>query len=82
MRVLNFKNHEIVIKVKALKLRAYMEELVKEDFPCGFSEDGDGIDYELCLHQDYLFMLRQKNKAVIPLSGHSANSGVTGTSSS
>lgn len=67
-RVLNFKNHEILVKIKALKLRSFVEELVKEDFPCGVSDDGDGIDYELCLHQDFLYMQRQRNKSVNPFS--------------
>ena len=65
-RVLNFKNHEILVKIKALKLRTFVEELVKEDFSCGVSDDENGIDYELCLHQDFLYMIRQKNKAVNP----------------
>ena len=54
----NFKNHEVTIKVRALKLSAFVEDLVKIEFPHGYSHDGDGIDYELCLHQDFLFMLR------------------------
>ena len=48
--VINFKNHEIMVKVRALKLSSFVEELVKEDFPCGLSMENDGIDYELCLH--------------------------------
>ena len=48
-----------MVKIRALKLSSYVEELVKEDFPCGLPMDvADGIDYELCLHQDFLFMLR------------------------
>ena len=40
-----------MVKVRALKLAAYVEELVKEEFPGGLTCDGDGgIDYELCLH--------------------------------
>ena len=52
------KNHELMVRVKALRLREYVENLVKEDFPSGLSIDGDCIDYELCLHKDYLYMLR------------------------
>ena len=63
-----------MVKVRALKLSAYVEELVKEDFPCGLFEDIDGIDLELCLHQDYLYMLRHKNKTQVPISGNSAAS--------
>ena len=52
-----------MVKVRALKLAASVEELVKEEFPSGLVGDGDGgIDYELCLHQDFLFMLRQRKK--------------------
>ena len=40
-----------MVKVRALKLSAYVEELVKEDFPSGACMETDvGIDYELCLH--------------------------------
>ena len=68
--LINLKNHEVMVKIKALKLAAYVEELVKEEFPLSstsgglaLSSDGcdhqtGGIDYELCLHQDFLFMLR------------------------
>ena len=57
--MINFKNHEVMVKIRALKLSSFVEELVKEDFPCGLPMDvADGIDYELCLHQDFLFMLR------------------------
>lgn len=68
------KNHEVICKVRALKLSSFVEELVKEDFPCGsLSMDGDGIDYELCLHQDFLFMLRQRSKASLPKSSGTAS---------
>jgi len=51
----------MVIKVQALKMSAYVEELVREEFPYGGAsemENEGGIDYELCLHQDFLFMVR------------------------
>ena len=58
----------MVIKVKALKLSTFVEDLVKEEFTDGSIDqdaEGGGIDYELCLHQDYLFMLRQRKKSQI-----------------
>jgi len=67
--LVNYKNHEVITKVRALKLSAFVEDLVKEEFPSGFNIDVDsGLDYELCLHQDYLFMLRQRKKVQLQTS--------------
>ena len=56
LKLVNRKNHEVMVKVRALKLSGYVEELVKEDFPSGYypGETADGsasasLDYELCL---------------------------------
>ena len=58
-----------MVKVRALKLSAYVEELVKEDFPSGACMETDvGIDYELCLHKDFLFLPRQRKKNHMPIS--------------
>ena len=62
--LVNHKNQEVEVKVRALKLSNFIEELVREDFPLlrGNTDsieemDSNSIDYELCLHQDFLFML-------------------------
>lgn len=54
-----------MVKVRALKFSNYVEDLVREEFPllrdnsaASIDADSNGIDYELCLHQDFLFMLR------------------------
>ena len=55
---------EVEVKVTALKLSNYIEELVREEFPllrgstASIEVDSNSIDYELCLHQDFLYMLR------------------------
>ena len=77
-KLCNFKNHEVLTKVRALKLRSFVEELVKEDFTSGLSNtlhDPDSLEYELSLHQDFLYMLRQQSKAAMSVvhSGSSAS---------
>lgn len=44
-----------MVKVRALKLSNFVEDLVKEEFPllrgsAASIEADSGIDYELCLH--------------------------------
>ena len=62
----NLKSHEVMLKIRSLKLSTFVEDLVKEDCPAyegGLDLEGDAIDYELCIHKDFLFMLRQRGKA-------------------
>ena len=67
--LVNYKNQEVEVKVTALKLSNYIEELVREEFPllrgstASIEADSNSIDYELCLHQDFLYMLRQRKKS-------------------
>ena len=80
-KLCNYKNHEVLTKVRALKLRAFVEQLVKEDFHSGFIhsiDDTDSLEYELSLHQDFLYMLRQQSKAAI--SAHHSGSSASNNS--
>ena len=50
-----------MLKIRSLKLSTFVEDLVKEDCPAyegGLDLEGDAIDYELCIHKDFLYMLR------------------------
>ena len=68
-------NHELKVKVTALKLKRMAEKLASEEFHTGVvSDDKSDFENQLCIHRDFLYMRKKQNSVATPNTNNSSSS--------
>lgn len=73
-RLYDALNHELRVKITALKLKRAAEKLAEEEFHTGvISDDKGGFEYQLCIHKDYLYMRKKQGLSTMTTNTNSGS---------